>query len=312
MAGLAAGCARRDQPAPADELPVIPVSRPVRRQVTYYVYYTGRTDAVQTTAIRPRVTGYLVKMPFKDGSEVKKGDVLFEIDPRPYQAQLDQALSEINLYKAQQRLAETTYARNRAADAGVRGAVTEQELDQNKAQVSQAAARVKAYESVAKAYRLNLDFCKVTSPIDGMVSRYYLTLGTSVRGRQCQRGPRLSASSRNRRGGSGTGVGRDRPAHDPGNPLAQAAGDRAGHRWRRSRRPRRWARRDLRGRPGQRPRRVPASRLQEGHCSGVRGRLRLPAGDDVRDHERGRPGTDAAGYRRPNMCDLIAANPLGG
>src|SRR5262249_11529914 len=94
-----------------------------------------------------------------------------------YQAQLDQALSEINLYKAQQRLAETTYARNRAADAGARGAVTEQELDQNKAQVAEAAARVKAYESVAKAYRLNLDFCKVPSPIDGMVSRYYLTLG---------------------------------------------------------------------------------------------------------------------------------------
>jgi multidrug efflux system membrane fusion protein len=177
VAGLGAGCGRTPPPAASDEAPVVPVSRPVQRQVTDYVYYTGRTDAVQTTAIRPRVTGYLVKMPFEEGAEVKKGDVLFEIDPRPYQAQLDQANSEIKLYQAQRDLAQTTYARNRAIDARARGAVSEQELDQNRAQVAEAAARIKAYESVAAGYRLQLDFCKVTSPIDGQVSRYYLTLG---------------------------------------------------------------------------------------------------------------------------------------
>lgn len=176
-AGLGAGCGRHPQQAPPDEPPVVPVSRPVQRQVTDYVYYTGRTDAIQTTAIRPRVTGYLVKMPFEEGAEVKKGDVLFEIDPRPYQAQLDQANGEINLYKAQHQLAQTTYARNRAIASRVSGGVSEQELDQNRAQVAEAAARIKAYESVARSYQLNLDFCKVASPIDGQVSRYYLTLG---------------------------------------------------------------------------------------------------------------------------------------
>jgi RND family efflux transporter MFP subunit len=176
-AGLAAGCDRRPQQAAPEELPVVPVSRPIERQVTDYVYYTGRTDAVQTAAIRPRVTGYLVKMPFKEGSEVKQGDVLFEIDPRPYQAQLDQATSQIKLAKAQRELAVTTYARNRSINARALGAVSQQELDQNRAQVDEAAARIKAYESVAEGYRLNLDFCKVTAPVDGMVSRYYLTLG---------------------------------------------------------------------------------------------------------------------------------------
>src|SRR5262249_50820846 len=66
---------------------------------------------------------------------------------------------------------------NRSVNARAAGAVTQQELDQDKAQIDEAAARVKAYESMAEVYQLNLDFCKVTSPIDGMVSRYYLTLG---------------------------------------------------------------------------------------------------------------------------------------
>jgi hypothetical protein len=60
----------------------VPVSKPVRREVTEYVDYTGRTAAINSVDIRPRVTGYLVKMPFKEGSEVKAGDLLFEIDMR--------------------------------------------------------------------------------------------------------------------------------------------------------------------------------------------------------------------------------------
>ena len=64
----------------------MPVSHPIERVVTDYVDFTGRTDAVQSVNIIARVTGYLVKMPFKEGSEVKARDLLFEIDPRPYQA----------------------------------------------------------------------------------------------------------------------------------------------------------------------------------------------------------------------------------
>jgi multidrug efflux system membrane fusion protein len=176
-AGLIAGCGRHEQPAAPDELPVVPVSRPLERKVTDYVYYTGRTDAVQTVGIRPRVTGYLVRMPFKEGSEVKTGDLLFEIDPRPYKEQLDQAQGQVNLYQAQWKLARTTYERDRSIATRVPGGVSQQQLDQDAAAVEEAAARVKAYEASLGVYKLNLDFTKVTSPIDGMVSRYYLTLG---------------------------------------------------------------------------------------------------------------------------------------
>jgi multidrug efflux system membrane fusion protein len=175
--GLIAGCGHQEPPAPPEELPVVPVSRPVQRTVTDYVYYTGRTDAVNAVGIRPRVTGYLVQMPFKEGAEVKKGDLLFEIDPRPYQAQLDQAIGQVNLYKAQLKLARTTYARDRAIANRVAGGVSQQQLDQDVAAIEQATAQVNAYEAYTKVYQLNLEFTKVTSPIDGMISRYYLTLG---------------------------------------------------------------------------------------------------------------------------------------
>ncbi len=159
---------------------MVPVSRPVERKVTDHVYYTGRTDAVNAVGIRPRVTGYLVKMPFKEGAEVKKDDLLFEIDPRPYKAQFDQANSQVNLYKAQLGLARTTWARDRAIARGVTGGVTQQQLDQDVAAVDEASARIRATQASAEVYKLNLEFTKVTSPIDGMISRYYLTLGNLV------------------------------------------------------------------------------------------------------------------------------------
>jgi multidrug efflux system membrane fusion protein len=174
----AAGCAQRTpQVAPA-EAPAVPVSQPVAREVTDYVDFTGRTDAIEAVDIRPRVSGYLVKMPFKEGAEVKKGDLLFEVDPRPYQAQLDQAKAQVELYKAQLQLAKTTYERDVPLVAN--RAISQQELDQAKAAVDEAAARIKAYEASVEVYKLNLDFTKITAPIDGQISRYYLTLGNLV------------------------------------------------------------------------------------------------------------------------------------
>jgi multidrug efflux pump subunit AcrA (membrane-fusion protein) len=119
------GSAPRAAPA---EAPEVPVSKPVSRQVTDYVDFTGRTDAVQAVDVRARVTGYLVQMPFKEGAEVKQGDLLFEVDPRPYQAQLDQARGQVTLYQARLKLARTTYARYKALYASEPGAVSKQEL----------------------------------------------------------------------------------------------------------------------------------------------------------------------------------------
>ena len=95
--------------------------------------FTGRTKAVQSVDIRPRVTGYLVEMPFKEGAEVKKGDLLFVVDPRPYKAQLDQAQGQVDLYQAQLKLARTTLARDRAINNLVPGSISQQQLDQEQA-----------------------------------------------------------------------------------------------------------------------------------------------------------------------------------
>lgn len=180
LLAVAGGCQRaRTEVAPA-EVPASPVSQPVRREVTDFVDFTGRTEAVQAVDIRPRVTGYLVKMPFKEGAVVKQGDLLFVIDPRPYQAQVDSAQGQVNLYQAQLKLAKVTYARDVAINNTVPNSVSQQQLDQDRSSVDEADARVKAYEKNMEVYRLNHEFTRVVSPIDGQISRYYLTLGNLV------------------------------------------------------------------------------------------------------------------------------------
>jgi RND family efflux transporter MFP subunit len=165
---------------PAPEQPVVPVSHPVRRQVTDYADYTGRTAAVEAVSVRARVTGYLTKIPFKEGSEVKKDDLLFEIDPRPYKALVDQADAQVNLAKAQYGLAKATYERDMATNARNAGAVSQQQIDQDRAAVEEADARIKAAQAALEAYRLNLGFTEVRSPIDGQIGRVYYTLGNLV------------------------------------------------------------------------------------------------------------------------------------
>jgi multidrug efflux system membrane fusion protein len=181
LIGLLCGCNHQGAPAAAAPAPpVVPISQPVQREVTDYAEFTGRTDAVQSVGIRARVTGYLTKMPFREGAEVKKGDLLFEIDPRPYQAQLDQAQSQVTLNQAQLKLARTTLARDESIARSSPGAVSQQQLDQDIASVEEAQARVKTAQASLEVYRLNQEFTQVKSPIDGQVSRYCLTLGNLV------------------------------------------------------------------------------------------------------------------------------------
>jgi membrane fusion protein, multidrug efflux system len=174
------GCEKAKTQAPPKEIPDAVVSQPLERDVTDFADFTGRTEAIHSVNIVPRVTGYLTKMPFKEGSEVKKDDLLFEVDPRPYQAQFDQAQSQVGLYQAQLELAQSTLKRYEALDKSTPGAVSKQELDQYRAAVVEADARVAASRKSLEVYQLNKDFTQVKSPIDGQVSRYYLTLGNLV------------------------------------------------------------------------------------------------------------------------------------
>jgi len=158
--------------------PEVKVSQPVAREVSDYADFTGRTEAAESVSVRARVTGYLVKMPFKEGSAVKKGDLLFEIDPRPYQAQLDQAQAQVGIAQATLKLREATYERVRTLAAA--GNATRQEVDEATAGLEEAKARIKAAQAAVEIYKLNLEFCKVTSPIDGTVGRYHFTAGNLV------------------------------------------------------------------------------------------------------------------------------------
>src|SRR6266481_8042302 len=122
----AAGCARAPAEAPAAEPVSVPVSHPVEREVTDYADFTARIAAVDSVEVRAHVWGYLQKVHFKEGDLVKKGDVLFEIDPRPYEAQLNQAKAKVRQDEAQLKFDEAEYQRN--LDLVRNGAVSRSDL----------------------------------------------------------------------------------------------------------------------------------------------------------------------------------------
>ena len=155
-----AGCRAKTREVRAAEVPVVPVSHPVQRVVTDYVDFTGRTDAEESVNIIARVTGYLVQTPFTEGSEVKAGDLLFEIDPRPYQAQLDQAQSQVKLNEAQLELAKTTLARYEALERPRPAPSANRHWTSIKAAVVEAKARVDSQKKSLEVYKLNKEFTR--------------------------------------------------------------------------------------------------------------------------------------------------------
>jgi multidrug efflux system membrane fusion protein len=172
------GCRNAAPPIAAPAIPVVPVSHPVERQVTDYVDFTGRTDAVQSVNVVARATGYLVKMPFEEGADVKSGQLLFQIDPQPYEAQVHLGAAQVATSQAQLQLANQNY--ERAQGLMRRSSISQQEYDQYLAARDQAAAQLQAAQANLEIYRLNLQYTHVTSPINGQVGRYFLTLGNLV------------------------------------------------------------------------------------------------------------------------------------
>jgi multidrug efflux system membrane fusion protein len=156
---------------------VVTVSKPVEREVTDFVDFTGRTDAPYFWEARARVTGYLVATPYKEGAEVKKGDVLFEIDDRPYKDDLDKARGEVERDKA--ALVKAQADLDIALDTAKLnpGAVSKQEIAKRTGTRDEAAGSLKVAQANEAHSLLNYEWCKVRSPIDGRVSRYNLTLG---------------------------------------------------------------------------------------------------------------------------------------
>lgn len=160
--------------------PEISVATVVERDITEWDEYTGRLAAVDTVSIRPQVSGVLQTVAFTEGKEVRKGDLLFEIDPRPFRAELDRAEAEVEKARTAASLAEADLARGEKL-LGTR-AVSREEYDTWVAASRSAAANVRAAEAAARVARLNLDYTRITSPISGRIGRAEVTPGNLVSG----------------------------------------------------------------------------------------------------------------------------------
>ena len=173
-----AGC-EHAQPSPAPPaVPKVFVSQPIPRDVTDYADFTGRTDAVSTVQIRARVTGYLEKVHFKDGDIVKKDAPLYEIDPRPFQDDLDRAKGEIERLEAEKKLLEIQVSRYRTL-VGQRAAA-QQDLDEYLAKQASNVGALKSAKAQAALAALNLGFTRIASPITGKIDRTLIMPGNLV------------------------------------------------------------------------------------------------------------------------------------
>ncbi|KAB1075056.1 efflux RND transporter periplasmic adaptor subunit [Methylobacterium planeticum] len=174
--GLAAGPALAQ--APGGPPPTVSVAKPVVREIVERDAYTGRFDPVEFVEVRARVTGYLDKIAFQDGATVKKGDLLFVIDRRPYKAALDQATATLTSAKARLNFTQTDL--DRAQTLSRSGNISEQVTDQRRQASQTAQADVDNAEAALRQAQLNYDFTEVRSPINGRISRRLVTEGNIV------------------------------------------------------------------------------------------------------------------------------------
>src|SRR5262245_578741 len=182
LATLLAGC---DQGQPQQQQsrqsappPAVSVAMPVQREIVEWDEYTGRFDATQTVEIRARVSGYLNEVRFKDGQEVKQGDLLFVIDPRPFERALEQSRAEL--------FAANTKAENASLDV-TRGQklieskiISDKTFDDRMSLLRDAQAAVKVAEAKVKSAELDLSFATIAAPISGRISRTLVTAGNWV------------------------------------------------------------------------------------------------------------------------------------
>jgi multidrug efflux system membrane fusion protein len=175
----AAGCKPKSHLA-TQQPPAVSVVQPIAREVIEWDEYIGRLESPQTVEIRARVSGYLDKVHFKEGKEVKKGDLLFTIDPRPYQAEFDHADAEYQRAMSQAELAKNDFERAKRLIATK--AISEEDYDTKAKTYAAGLAAVRSAKAATDAARLNLEFTEIRAPIDGRISRALVTEGNLVSG----------------------------------------------------------------------------------------------------------------------------------
>jgi RND family efflux transporter MFP subunit len=181
MAALLAGCGeQKTQAQAAPPPPTVTVAKPTKKLVSDRDEYVGRFIAFDYVEVRARVSGYLDKILFKDGQLVKEGDPLFLIDPRPFQAALDQAKAAVLQAKANLSFAESDLKRGESLRTGT--TITQQALDQRLQASRVAAASVTAQDAAVKQAELDLSFTELTAPISGRIGDRRVSIGNLVSG----------------------------------------------------------------------------------------------------------------------------------
>ena len=178
LAALLAGCDNGVAQNAAPQAPAVSAADVVVKPVSQWDSFNGRIEAVESVQLRPRVSGYIDKVNYTDGQEVKKGEVLFTIDDRTYRAALEQAQAELSRSKTQASLARSEAGRtDKLVNTNV---VSREEWEQRRSAAVQAQADMRAAQAAVDAAQLNLDFTKVIAPIDGRASRALITSGNLV------------------------------------------------------------------------------------------------------------------------------------
>lgn len=173
-------CQKKSTAPPVLPPATVTVSTPLQREVTDWEIFTGRLQSPESAVIQARVSGIVEEAPFREGSMVKKGDVLFVIDSRPFQADLANKNATVAKDQAQLSLAQDQL--RRSVDLLKKKVVAQQEYDAVKATSQQAEAQLAADQAAAELARLNLEWTRVAAPIDGRVGRITVTVGNLING----------------------------------------------------------------------------------------------------------------------------------
>ena len=175
LAACSGGHAEEAGMPPPPQVSAAPV---LVKPVSQWDDFSGRVEAVQSVELRPRVSGYIDKVNYVEGEEVKKGDVLFTIDARSYQAEYDRARAELTRARTQSTLARSES--DRAKKLSDQQAISTETWEQRRAAADQAGASVQAAQAALDAAALNLEFTKVRAPINGRAGRAMVTAGNLV------------------------------------------------------------------------------------------------------------------------------------
>ncbi len=175
------GCGRSQAPQgmPPQEAPTVSVSTPVVKSVMDYEDFPGRIEATNSVEIRARVTGYLNGFHFREGDEVKKGDLLFEIDARPYEAELARARGSILLGQGRLDRLELDY--RRASDLMRRSGLSREDFDKVVGDRTEAVGTLDVSKAALAMAQLNLEWTKVRAPLSGKISRRFIDPGNLVK-----------------------------------------------------------------------------------------------------------------------------------